>query len=693
MLDKRLAKLKLFLVATGLLISVGAASDAGAQVPHVMNYQGRLSDGDAPASGVYSVTFTLHTRASGGEQVWSEPHEVTVTDGVFNVLLGSTTPLSPDILAARDSLYLGMRVSDVELTPRLLLASTPFAVRAAEAETVAAGGAVLSLNGQRGAVTLQEGSNISITEGPGTLTITAVGGGSGGGGDITRVSAGTGLTGGGAAGDVTLSLIDGGVTEGKLAIGAVTTAKLADGAVTSAKLAPGSLVTGINKMGGEIEIRAAGGATVTSSNNVITINAGSGGGGTGIQGVQNTDNAIQILDPSGPTATLNVSAGGIKATMLAANAVTRDKLAAAAVDNAKLADGAVTGAKLANNAVTAEKLANGTVNGDKLANGAVTITKIAPNAVDASKLTGNAAVLSLNGMRGAVAIEGGSNITVTESSGTITVAATGIGAGDITAVNPGTGLTGGGASGDVTLSLAGGGVTSAHLADNAVTANKLADNAAVLSLNGQQGSVQLQAGSNITITEGSGAITISSAGDTGGGTTGVQAINGLSGDINLVGQGLVNITRDGQTIYIGGGGIAIDDNAAPSSIRWKTDVSTIEDAVALVEQLRGVRYAWKEDGRADIGLIAEEVGEVVPEIVEYEENGVDAKTVSYAKLVAVLIEAVKQQQQQLEAQEQQRTADQAMMQELLSRVARLEASQEGISARASTGDDAVSSTN
>ena len=47
-------------------------------------------------------------------------------------------------------------------------------------------------------------------------------------------------------------------------------------------------------------------------------------------------------------------------------------------------------------------------------------------------------------------------------------------------------------------------------------------------------------------------------------------------------------------------------------------------------------------------MIAEEVGEVIPEIVDYEENGVDARSMDYARLVALLIEAVKEQQGQIE---------------------------------------------
>ena len=93
-----------------------------------------------------------------------------------------------------------------------------------------------------------------------------------------------------------------------------------------------------------------------------------------------------------------------------------------------------------------------------------------------------------------------------------------------------------------------------------------------------------------------------------------------------------------------------------SSRRWKTNIQTIESALDKVQQLRGVTYEWKANGKHDIGLIAEEVGEIIPEVVEYEENGVDAKSVDYARLVAVLIEAVKEQQKMIEKLQDEKTS-------------------------------------
>ena len=86
-----------------------------------------------------------------------------------------------------------------------------------------------------------------------------------------------------------------------------------------------------------------------------------------------------------------------------------------------------------------------------------------------------------------------------------------------------------------------------------------------------------------------------------------------------------------------------------SDRRLKTDIQTIESASEKVSQLRGVEYTWthgKRKGQRDIGLIAQEVEEVVPEVVSEGEllDGTTAKRVDYAKLVGLLIEANKEQQ-------------------------------------------------
>lgn len=79
-----------------------------------------------------------------------------------------------------------------------------------------------------------------------------------------------------------------------------------------------------------------------------------------------------------------------------------------------------------------------------------------------------------------------------------------------------------------------------------------------------------------------------------------------------------------------------------SSQRWKTNSINIPDPLEKIGQLRGVYFNWNAEhgGLHDIGFIAEEIGVVLPEIVGYEENGVDATGLDYSKITPLLVEAV-----------------------------------------------------
>ena len=107
------------------------------------------------------------------------------------------------------------------------------------------------------------------------------------------------------------------------------------------------------------------------------------------------------------------------------------------------------------------------------------------------------------------------------------------------------------------------------------------------------------------------------------------------------------------TVLQGGGNAIADGWSTYSSRRWKTNIHLLENALSKVEQLRGVSYDLKDSGKHEIGVIAEEVGQVVPEVVSYEKNGKDARGVDYSRLTALLIEAVKQQQKQITQQQNQ----------------------------------------
>jgi hypothetical protein len=103
----------------------------------------------------------------------------------------------------------------------------------------------------------------------------------------------------------------------------------------------------------------------------------------------------------------------------------------------------------------------------------------------------------------------------------------------------------------------------------------------------------------------------------------------------------------------GGAFHASDDVVAfsttPSDIKLKTNVKDIEYGLDTIMKLNPKQYDWKKDNRKDIGFIAQEVEEVIPEIVKDNEWFDDKiKTMDYEKLTAVLIKAVQEQQKQIE---------------------------------------------
>ena len=93
---------------------------------------------------------------------------------------------------------------------------------------------------------------------------------------------------------------------------------------------------------------------------------------------------------------------------------------------------------------------------------------------------------------------------------------------------------------------------------------------------------------------------------------------------------------------------AAGDVVAYSDARLKENVETIDNALDKVLAMRGVSYnrIADEDKSRKIGVIAQEVEQVLPEVVSQEGDGM--KSVAYGNIVGVLIEAIKEQQKQID---------------------------------------------
>jgi hypothetical protein len=90
-----------------------------------------------------------------------------------------------------------------------------------------------------------------------------------------------------------------------------------------------------------------------------------------------------------------------------------------------------------------------------------------------------------------------------------------------------------------------------------------------------------------------------------------------------------------------------------SDISLKDNIRPIESAIFKVKQIRGVTFDWNEKSTElqqekghDVGLIAQEVEKVLPEIVQIRKDGIMA--IQYEKVVPLLVEAIKEQQNTIE---------------------------------------------
>jgi len=131
---------------------------------------------------------------------------------------------------------------------------------------------------------------------------------------------------------------------------------------------------------------------------------------------------------------------------------------------------------------------------------------------------------------------------------------------------------------------------------------------------------------------------------------------GISGGTSLWSANGSDIYYNGDNVGIGtatpGEKLEVSGNVKAvsffysSDISLKKDIQLVPDALEKILQLDGILFKWKENGKKDLGLIAQNVESVFPELVSTNKT-TGLKSVQYGNLVAPLIEAIKQQQKQI----------------------------------------------
>jgi hypothetical protein len=254
-------------------------------------------------------------------------------------------------------------------------------------------------------------------------------------------------------------------------------------------------------------------------------------------------------------------------------------------------------------ALNATQLTSGTVPEARLTQATTSTKGIASFSSDNFAVAGGIVTIKDNGV-----------ILGTETAGNYVATVADAGSGRIT-------VTGSGSeSAAVTLDIANQAIAAAQIADGTITSTKIAAlgiTANVIANDSVALGTKTTGNYVATVANTDSNITVSGSGS----ETAAVSI-GLADSLNLSGT------------------VTATDFNSTSDITLKENIVRISDPLDKVMQLAGVNFDWKESGEHAMGVIAQEVEKVVPEVVSTNENGI--KTVKYSNMIGLMIEAIKE---------------------------------------------------
>jgi len=619
----------------------GGTSSAEAAVPRLIKFSGRVLDARGEPLGAVAVrlTFAVYEEPTGGAALWAETQVVELDEqGHYSVLLGATRAdgLPVQLFPTGKARWLGVQVEGRDEDPRVLLVSVPYALKAEDAAMLGgrrASDFVLAEQLKeevRTQVEAQKPATSSVEmlipsepirpaftdDVPSSVTCTAAG-------DcmtVTQSGTGRGLRATATSTNEAVLLQQNGTGYGLRALalgnialfgqvtGSAGTSYGVKGQTTSTT---GAGVFGYNLATTGLAYGVYGQTTSTEGTAFMGRAVATTGATIGLRGHADSTSGTGIM---GQATAASGTTTGIVGRVFSADGT------ALIVDNTQ--GGKLLSAKVGS---TEKFSVNGS--GNVVASGSVTATSFAGSG---SALTALNASNLASGTVPSARISGTYSNAVTLSNASNSFTGSGAGLTSLNASN-----------------LASGTVPSARISgtySNALTLSNTSnvyygDGTNLTGVGGGGTATDLNCTACVSASEVSFTYAHVDVGNTFVGDQtidGALFVVGAGGKIPLQVQQLAgNPKADGWSTY--------------SSGRWKTNIRTLAGALEKVERLRGVSYDRKADGKHEIGVIAEEVGQVVPEVVAYEENGVDAQGVDYSRLTAVLIEAVKEQQVQIRA--------------------------------------------
>lgn len=319
---------RLFNAIVWIACALACSQIAHAQIARAISYQGLLTtpSGTPVGDGSHDLVLRLYDAEIGGNLVYEEQQTVSVRNGLFNLLIGSSGDLSK--VDFEQPLWLETAIAgEPAFVPRTRLAVVPYAIRAESAsvaDSITGGvtGVVRTVNGRSGDLVVRGEGGIVVTSSGDTLSI-----------QLAATSATIDSL---RSTDSTIMILDaaGPVPDLGLADGAVSESKIANGAVTSQKLAASSVTTSILQDESVSAQKIAPGVIPTELPPV-----GPAGG-----------------DLIGTYPNPGIRPDAVTSSKIANNTIQTEDLAPESITSSRLAIGAVTNSKLADESVTSSKL-------------------------------------------------------------------------------------------------------------------------------------------------------------------------------------------------------------------------------------------------------------------------------------------------------------------------------------------------